>query len=91
VDLRGLHPLPSQVPYLWQVYLENVDPVVKILHIPSMNKLIRELRTSMDRLTPATEALMFAIYYAATTSLEEDEVCAVLCSSRLTAVFDSLY
>ncbi|KAK3936404.1 fungal-specific transcription factor domain-containing protein [Diplogelasinospora grovesii] len=74
VDLRPLHPLPSQIPFIWQVYQENVDPILKILHVPSMNKMIRKLRTNMDSLTPSTEALMFSIYYAAITSLDEEEV-----------------
>ncbi|CAK7236442.1 hypothetical protein SBRCBS47491_009638 [Sporothrix bragantina] len=74
VDLRSLHPLPSQIPYIWQVYQENVDPVVKILHIPTISKLIREARTNLDNISPAAEALMFAIYYAAVNSLEDNEI-----------------
>ncbi|KAK3341886.1 fungal-specific transcription factor domain-containing protein [Lasiosphaeria hispida] len=74
VDLRSLHPLPSQIPFMWQVYQENVDPILKVLHVPTMNKVIRELRNNLDSLTPSTEALMFSIYYAAITSLDEDEV-----------------
>ncbi|KAI1772142.1 fungal-specific transcription factor domain-containing protein [Hypoxylon cercidicola] len=74
VDLRKLHPLPSQIPFIWQVYQENVDPLVKILHVPSMNKTIRELRSNMNDISPGLEALMFAIYYASITSMEEEEV-----------------
>ncbi|KAL7620876.1 hypothetical protein AAE478_009874 [Parahypoxylon ruwenzoriense] len=74
VDLRKLHPLPSQIPFIWQVYQENVDPLVKILHVPSMNKIIRELRSNMNDISPGMEALMFAIYYASITSMEEEEV-----------------
>ncbi|KAK3392758.1 fungal-specific transcription factor domain-containing protein [Podospora didyma] len=74
VDLRPLHPLPSQIPFIWQVYQENVDPILKVLHVPTVTKLIRGLRDNMDTLTPATEALMFSIYYASLTSLDEDEV-----------------
>ncbi|EFX01037.1 c6 zinc finger domain containing protein [Grosmannia clavigera kw1407] len=74
VDLRPLHPLPSQIPYIWQVYLENVDPVVKVLHTVSTSKLIRNARTNLDDISPAAEALMFAIYYAAVTSLDENEI-----------------
>lgn len=74
VDLRQLHPLASQIPFIWQVYQESVDPLVKILHKPSMEKLIRDMRISYDALTPGTEALMFSIYYAAITSMEDDEV-----------------
>jgi hypothetical protein len=75
VDLRPLHPLPSQIPFIWQVYSENVDPILKIVHMPTMNKLIKDLRHNLDSLTPSTEALMFSVYYAAITSLDEDEVC----------------
>lgn len=74
VDLRPFHPLPSQIPFMWQIYQENVDPLVKILHAPSMDKLIREIRNNLDTLTPPTEALMFSIYYAAITSMDEAEV-----------------
>ncbi|ROV94335.1 hypothetical protein VMCG_08658 [Cytospora schulzeri] len=74
VDLRSLHPLPSQIPYMWQVYQENVDPIVKILHIPTTTKLINQTRKNLDSLTPENEALMFAIYFAAITSMDEDDV-----------------
>ncbi|RYO76316.1 hypothetical protein DL766_009625 [Monosporascus sp. MC13-8B] len=74
VDLSKLHPLPSQIPFMWQVYVENVDPLVKILHVPTMNKIIRDCRNSMNNLSPGTEALMFSIYFGSITSMEEDEV-----------------
>ncbi|KAL2270776.1 hypothetical protein VTJ83DRAFT_147 [Remersonia thermophila] len=74
VDLRPLHPLPSQIPFIWQVYQENVDPVLKVVHVPSMTHNIKRLIHNLDDLTPSMEALMFAIYYAAITSLDEEEV-----------------
>ena len=75
VDLKPLHPLPSQIPFIWQVYMENVDPILKIIHVPTMSKIIKELRHNLDGLTPSTEALMFSIYYASITSLDDEEVC----------------
>lgn len=77
VDLRPLHPLPSQIPFMWQVFQENVDPILKILHIPTTTKLIRDVRKNLDTLTASTETLMFGIYYAAITSLDEEEVGAM--------------
>ncbi|KAJ2993999.1 hypothetical protein NUW58_g1674 [Xylaria curta] len=74
VDLRSLHPLPSQMLFYWQVYMENVDPIVKLLHVPAMTKIVKELRGDMSIVTPGVEALMFAIYFAAITSMEADEV-----------------
>ncbi|KAJ0122613.1 all development altered-3 [Diaporthe amygdali] len=73
VDLRSLHPLPSQIPYMWQVYQENVDPIVKVLHVPTVENLVKETRKNLDSLTPGNEALMFAIYFAAITSMDEED------------------
>lgn len=74
IDLRPLHPLPSQIPYMWQVYKENVDPIAKVLHVPTVEKLVNQTRKDLDNLTPANEALMFAIYFAAITSMDENDV-----------------
>ena len=53
-----------------------MDPVLKVVHVPTMTKTIKELRKNMDNITPSLEALMFSIYYAAIISLDEDEVCS---------------
>lgn len=74
-DIRELHPLPSQVPFLLDVFKENVNTAVQIVHMPTINKMARRSRGSdINKLTPANEALMFSIYYAAITSMEEDDV-----------------
>lgn len=59
---------------MWQVYQENVDPIVKVLHVPTVDKLVKETRKNLNSLTPANEALMFAIYFAAITSMDEADV-----------------
>ncbi len=74
VDLKALHPLPSQIPFYWQTFLENVQPLVKILHTPTMNKVIKEVQNNLDSLSKSTEALMFAIYFATITSMNANEV-----------------
>jgi hypothetical protein len=74
VDLKSLHPLPSQIPFYWQTFLENVQPLVKILHTPTMNKVIKEVQNNLDSLSRSTEALMFAIYFATITSMNANEV-----------------
>ncbi|KAM0817761.1 hypothetical protein AB5N19_03568 [Seiridium cardinale] len=74
IDLRDLHPLPSQIPYIWEVYIMNVDPILKVLHIPSTNEEIRNVVRDPAHVMPETEALMFAIYYAAIISMEAHDV-----------------
>jgi hypothetical protein len=47
--------------------------------MPTITKLVRPVRTGDTiSLTPANEALMFSIYYAAITSMEEEDVCSDL-------------
>ena len=74
-DLRDFHPLPSQIPFLLDVFSENVNVFIQIVHMPTITKMVRDLRgNGMTRCTPSNEALMFSIYYAAITSMEEDDV-----------------
>ena len=74
VNLKRLHPLPSQISFYWQKYIENVDPLVKITHIPTMNKVIREIQNKLDSLSAGTEALMFSIYFATIVSMSPEDV-----------------
>jgi len=74
-DLREFHPLPSQVPFLIDNFAENVNFMLQIVHVPTVRKMVRELNSAdMTGLTPANEALMFSIYYATITAMEEDDV-----------------
>ncbi|CAM1501379.1 Fc.00g105410.m01.CDS01 [Cosmosporella sp. VM-42] len=67
-------PLPSQVPFIWQTFVENVDPFMKILHIPTMSKVVRESKGKFNNLSSGGEALMFAISLATISSLTDSEV-----------------
>ncbi|SLM40424.1 Transcription factor domain, fungi [Lasallia pustulata] len=71
---EDLHPLPSQMLFLWQVYMDNVDPFMKVLHVPTMTKVIRELSGSYHSFGPSMQALVLVISLAAVMSLEDEEV-----------------
>ncbi|KGO78399.1 Transcription factor, fungi [Penicillium italicum] len=74
-NLTELHPLPSQIPFLLDVFSENVNIIFRIVHLPTVKNMVRDWRArEMKGLTPANEALMFAIYYAAVTSMEEEDI-----------------
>ncbi|KAL1850533.1 hypothetical protein Plec18170_006818 [Paecilomyces lecythidis] len=74
-NLSEFHPLPSQVPFLLDVFVENVNCVAGLVHMPTVTKIVREWRASgMTRLIPSNEALMFSIYYTAVASMDEDDV-----------------
>jgi hypothetical protein len=61
-----VHPITARIKYLVKIFFERVDPIVKILHRPSTYKLAC---LGVSNSTPAQEALMFSIYFAAIASL----------------------
>ncbi|KAK3368549.1 fungal-specific transcription factor domain-containing protein [Podospora didyma] len=82
-DLRDFRPLPSQIPFLVNVFAENINCIIGVVHIPSINKMVRSLRgSSVSSLTPANEALMFSLYYAAIVSMDDEEVVANFGSTK---------
>lgn len=74
LDLRDLRPLPSQIPFLLNVFSDNVNILCQAVHMPTVIKMVGDVRGDVTQFTPANEALMFAIYYAAISSLEDEEV-----------------
>jgi hypothetical protein len=64
VDLRPLHPLPSQLPFYFQVYVEKVDPLIKMLHKPSLERMMKEAADDLASVSRSQEALLFGIYFA---------------------------
>jgi hypothetical protein len=77
-QLDPLSPMPSHMLLLWQVYVECVDPLIKILHTPTTEKLIRGLRGSLSSCGCEMEALLFAVALAAVASVDEDHVLLLL-------------
>lgn len=72
-DLRELHPTPSQIFILWEVFKENVDPIVRILHRPTAKTILMNAASSLDRVSKPAEALLFAIYFGAVVSLTPEQ------------------
>ena len=67
--IRSLHPNPALVESYWQAYITNVDPIAKILHKPSIKILVSKAKDDLNSIDKPTEALLLAIYYAATISM----------------------
>ena len=71
-----------QIFRLWQLYLDNVNPLLKVTHTASLQGLIIEAASDVRNINPALEALMFSIYCMAILSLEADDCQAVFGSSK---------
>lgn len=76
VNLKRLHPPKSQISLYWQTFQIRVYPVTKLVHVPTMDKVMTEVQNNLDSLSESTEALMFSIYYATIISMRPEDVSA---------------
>ncbi|TKX24050.1 fungal specific transcription factor domain-containing protein 25 [Elsinoe australis] len=81
-NLSTLHPDQFQIFRLWQIYLDHIDPLLKVTHTPSMQGRIIDSAQDLTRTTPETEALMFSIYCVSVHSLHEDDCLATFGAAR---------
>ena len=82
VDISTLHPDQIQIFRLWQVYLDNVNPLLKVTHIPTLQPRIIDAAGDVANISPTLDALMFSIYCVSILSLGEDECHAILRTPR---------
>ncbi|RGP67101.1 hypothetical protein FSPOR_6157 [Fusarium sporotrichioides] len=67
-------PLPSQIPFLLDVFEENINIIMYIVHMPTIRKMVRSSRGLTPSIDFKNQALLFSIYYAAITSMEDEDV-----------------
>ena len=73
MDISSQHPDPVQIFRLWQIYLDNVDPLLKVTHTPSLQGRIIEAIGNAKSIDPTLEALMFSIYCISVLSLPPED------------------
>jgi hypothetical protein len=77
-----LWPDPIQVLRLWQVFLDRVNPLTKIIHVPSLWPHVAEAANNSCNIPKNVEALLYAIFLMAVVSLTPDECREQLGQSR---------
>ena len=78
----SLHPPVGLIHQLWKIFIENVNPLSKLVHIPSLQHAIEKATTNIERIPRGFQALMFAIYSMAVLSLTDDECKEILGETR---------
>jgi hypothetical protein len=81
VDLAVFHPSQAHILKLWQLYLENVDPLLKVTS-PTLQSRIIDAAGNVTSIRPELEALMFSIYSIAVLSLDREEFQATFGMSK---------
>ena len=82
IDLSTLHPDPVQIFKIWQIYLDNVNPISKVTHTPSLQGRIIEAASNITDIDPNLEALMFSIYCMSVLSITEGDCSSTFGFSR---------
>lgn len=80
--LATLHPEPVQIFQLWQVFLDNVNPLVKVVHGPSLQARIVAGVGDLGHIDPVLEALLFSIYCMSVRSLSVDDCQALFAAAK---------
>jgi hypothetical protein len=81
-DLSTMHPSHAHIFKLWQIYLDNVNPLLKVTHIPTLQAQIIDVVGHLSSIEPNLEALMFGVYCIAIMSLDEQECATLLGSTK---------
>ncbi|ORY71978.1 fungal-specific transcription factor domain-containing protein [Pseudomassariella vexata] len=75
---EDLHPEPAHAFRLWQTFLDRVNPLTKVIHVPTIQPLIVEAATSRANIPKNVEALLFSIYSMSAIALSEQECLSML-------------
>lgn len=82
VELKALHPKPLIIFRLWQVFLDNINPLTKLIHAPTTQQRLLDASANLESISKEWEALMFAIYLSAVQSMSADECRSIVGESK---------
>lgn len=83
-DLLHYHPSHAEALSLWKTHIENVEPLCKILHIPTTSQTVQRVSLNPSTATKTDECLLFSIYHFAIFSMTEDDCLQHLHQQRST-------
>ncbi|CAM1511928.1 Fc.00g094410.m01.CDS01 [Cosmosporella sp. VM-42] len=81
-SLLDYHPTQSNAMTLWKTHVQRVEPLCKILHIPSTLKIVEMASQQPATSSKSDECLLFAIYHFAVFSMTDEECVTTLGQSR---------
>jgi len=71
--LLSYHPTHSEAMILWKTHIQNVEPICKVLHIPSTGQMVETTSRQPATASKADECLLFAMYHFAVFSMTEED------------------
>ena len=80
--LSTFHFPAHMLPKVKEIYLDRVDPLIKVLHLPTFFVSLAKALQQPEDVPKSLEAAIFAFYYATVSSLREDECQSLFYSSK---------
>ncbi|KAI1082551.1 fungal-specific transcription factor domain-containing protein [Whalleya microplaca] len=72
-NLFAYHPNHQDAMKLWATYIQNVEPLCKVLHIPTTARMVEAVSQKPVTASKADECLLFSIYHFAVFSMTDDD------------------
>ncbi|KAH8652250.1 fungal-specific transcription factor domain-containing protein [Xylariales sp. PMI_506] len=83
-ELSSLHPEPRSIFRLWQQFVESINPLTKIVHVPTLQPRVLQASWDMENTPKSLNALLFSIYTLAITSMSSSECQSAFNEDRIT-------
>jgi hypothetical protein len=80
--VHELHPEPKQIYFLWQKFVDAINPLIKIVHVPTLQKRILDAVWDPINMPKPLAALIFAIYTLSVTAMSSEECMASFYQER---------
>lgn len=81
-SLSEQHPSHEEAKKLWNAYVRNVEPLCKVLHVPTVAKIVDAVSKEPSVTSKYDECLIFAIYYFAVFSMSDADCLQEFRTSR---------
>ncbi|KAJ5548512.1 hypothetical protein N7513_005746 [Penicillium frequentans] len=81
-NILHYHPSHADAMALWKIYTENVEPICKVLHVPSTGEMVQSISQHPESALKTNDCLLFAIYLTAVFSITEEKCMEILGKSR---------
>ncbi|ETS81914.1 hypothetical protein PFICI_06916 [Pestalotiopsis fici W106-1] len=85
-DLIGCYPQSVHIFYLWQVFLDRIHPLTRILHSPTMQPIMMKASAGVKQISASHVSLLFAICLTATVALKDAECTCFLGVTKQEAI-----
>lgn len=85
-SVHDLQPDPVHAFRLWQIFLDRVNPLLKVVHIPTLQPYVMDGAISIGNVPLNYQALLFAVYTISAVSMSVAEAPEMLGMSREDAI-----